>query len=123
MRIAAPARKAGIMADLTDREILEACARACDKMYECFDSGVSITGPYGRCETIPQWNPLEDDGDCARMDLACVSEIDFRLGVATVVRLAGDIFEEFTPGNDAERRRASCLVVARAQIEREKGGA
>lgn len=109
------------MANLTDREILEACARACEQMYECLDSGVNITGPNGRCVTIPRWNPLEDDGDCARLETKCGIVVDCQRGLVRTA-CSGQI-NFFEPGNDAGRRRASCRVVARAQIEKEKGGA
>ena len=100
---------------LTDRDILEACARAC---------GVD---PRKLNHAWPErfdddlWCPLTDDGDCARMENKCGLVVDCMTGN---VRLWDDnhnfIQEFFTPGNDAERRRASCLVVARTQLDEEK---
>jgi hypothetical protein len=88
---------------LTDREILEACARACG--YE-HPSGSAL-----------DWNPFTDDGDCFRMETKAGITIDTANGYSA--NTAGTIMEDFTPGSDAERRRASCLVVARAQLAKE----
>ena len=69
-------------------------------------------------ESYEHFNPLEDDGDCARMENKCGVTPDCHDGHTYLRGLYyGDTF---TPGNDAERRRASCLVVARAQIEKEQ---
>ena len=95
------------MTDLTDYEILKACARAC-----------------GMLETpwlFDYWDALEDDGDCSQMENKCRVVVDCDQGIAWTWHDGG--YGSFTPGDDAERRRASCLVVARAQIEKEKGGA
>lgn len=67
----------------------------------------------------PTWNPLKDDGDCARMENKCGVTVECKVGRAYFKYSRK--FEQFTPGNDAERRRASCLAVARAQIEKEAG--
>lgn len=100
------------MKHLTDKEILEACALAAKLSV----TGTSEDGDL-RLDSGHYWNPLKDDGDCARMENKCGVFIDFQLG------LVGDNerTERFTPGDDAERRRASCLVVAMAQIEKETG--
>ena len=63
------------------------------------------------------FDPLEDDGDCFRMENQAGITIDTANGYST--NTAGTIMEDFTPGNDAERRRASCLVVARMQLAKE----
>jgi len=54
---------------MTDRELLEAAARAAgiphgEDRLEC---GLSLTLPDGRHESLPQWNPLTDDGDALRL--------------------------------------------------------
>lgn len=101
------------MTQLTDREILEACARAC---------GITLRWNYlGTQNANCVFDPLEFDGDCARMENRCGVLVDCEHGVTN--EYTGPIWyqEIFTPGNDAERRRASCLVVARAQIEKEAG--
>ena len=106
--------------ELTDREILEACARS---------RGYSLREPFRNGEFRVSehdglsfaWNPLTDDGDCARMENKCDVDVNCRHGRSIIVRRGESWpWEDFTPGNDAERRRASCLVVARAQLEKEK---
>ena len=101
------------MTDLTDREILESCARAC---------GVMLRWNYIGTQDArsPKFDPLEDDGDCARMENVCGVIIDFNRG--RIIKFTQEIAyrEDFTPGNDEQRRHASCLVVARAQLAKEK---
>jgi len=115
------------MAGLTDREILESCARACG-LYEQWaapDYEVQTIAKGLWCSGMGEgylWNPLEDDGDCAHMENKCGVTVDCEAGISGFPRLPLPV-ETFTPGNDTERRRASCIVAARAQIEREKGGA
>jgi hypothetical protein len=99
---------------MDDKTILEACARATwgsvrtDLTYA---QGVVVNG--GQI-----WNPLADDGDCFRMETKCGVTLVQMLGASPFVAYAGHT-KGFTPGNDAERRRASCLVVARAQLAKE----
>ena len=105
------------MADLTDREILEACARACEielKWDGDFPYRIKRTG------NSQDWNPIENDGDCARMENMCGVIVDCSQGRSQIPTWT---WQPFNPFISAERRRASCLVVARAQIEKEKGGA
>ena len=107
--------------ELTDRQILEACARACGLDYikpaEGYSGalGLSIMVEGNPMRTW-DFDPLTDDGDCARMENKCWAVVDCRNGLAywkgNTVR--------FAPGNDESRRRASCLVVARAQLSKEQ---
>lgn len=100
------------MKHLTDKEILEACAKACGLtgMGLCYDTATrSMTDYEGFC-----FDPLTDDGDCARMENKCGVTVECKVGRAHFKYSRK--FESFTPGNDAERRRASCLAVARAQL-------
>lgn len=110
------------MSELTDREILEACARA---------KGYAVCDPFriGKFRVARSnglsfdWNPLKDDGDCALLENKCGLVVNCRSGVAVYesdISFLENIKENFCPGNDAERRRASCLAVARAQLEKEK---
>ncbi len=116
---------------LTDPEILELCARACDYPYKYWEgslhwpvAGFALLDSSGTPVSDRRWNPLTDDGDCARMENKC----DVAIERNTVIGTAHSVIytplwrveEAFTPGNDAERRRASCLVVARAQLAKEK---
>ena len=111
------------MTALTDREILESCARAggLDGIGLSFDAKLNFLTDYEGFT----FDPLEDDGDCARMENKCKLDVDCYAGIVVFIGacdyLNGDS-ENFAPGDDASRRRASCMVVARAQIEREQGG-
>lgn len=119
------------MTDLTGREILEACARACGiDAYWSVDGSrqarpIFVTLCGGGMGTMPyedEWNPIKHDCDCARMENKFGVEMDSLRGRVYRQTVNTLTLELFTPGNNAERRRASCLVVARAQIEKEKGG-
>jgi len=106
------------MIAITDKEILEGCVRACGLtgiglIYDTIAR--SMMDYEGFC-----FDPLTDDGDCARMENKCGVQIDCHQGIANCY--TGPVWHQeiFTPGNDEERRRAACLVVARAQIEKEK---
>lgn len=54
---------------MTDRELLELAAKAAGIEHgaDRLDCGLSITLPSGRHYSLPQWNPLEDDGDALRL--------------------------------------------------------
>lgn len=110
--------------ELTDREILEACARARSIPFDknrAHKFGLWIDyAEYEPSEYAQRYfNPLTDDGDCARMENKCGVQIT--CGSGEVYSRDDQYRELFTPGNDAERRRASCLVVARAQLAKEQG--
>lgn len=107
---------------LTDREILEACARAMGlPAYWSTDGTVQARPLFvlkcgGGMGTMPyedEWNPLTNDADCFRMENKCGVIVDCSLGRSRIPTFA---WHSFAPFNDAERRRASCLVVARAQL-------
>lgn len=108
------------MTTLTDREILEACARACGLtgIGLSYDTSTRSMMDYeGFC-----FDPLTDDGDCARMENKCGVRADCDLGRVRMWRDTDHYLQElFTAGNDVERRRATCLVVARAQLAKEVG--
>ena len=102
------------MSNLTDKEIINACARA---------YGIQVRWNYiGTQDANNKWDPLEDDGACFR--LLNNIRVVVNWGNETVSKWAGDrvIFESFTTYCDETLRRAICRVVARAQIENEKGG-
>ena len=54
---------------MTDRELLDLAAKAAgiERAEDRFDCGLSITLTSGRHESLPQWNPLTDDGDALRL--------------------------------------------------------
>jgi hypothetical protein len=59
---------------MTDRELLEAAAKAAGHKYKALDgvSGLRITAPYGGY----YWNPLADDGDALRLAVECGLVVD-----------------------------------------------
>jgi hypothetical protein len=63
---------------MDDRELLEAAAKAADIPHgaDRIDCGLSLTNADGRHTSLPQWNPLTDDGDALR--LAVKLHIDIR---------------------------------------------
>lgn len=111
------------MSALTDREILELCARAYGRRVLSFERGSLMLMTANPMLSEP-WNPLADDGDAARMENKCGLDVDCHAGMVVCVlpgtKLDG-LVEHFTPGNDAERRRASCMVVARMQQKEGSG--
>jgi hypothetical protein len=105
---------------LTDREILEACARAVGfSNFEYSLGTICVELGTRRGDVVRTWNPLTDDGDCFRMENKCGVTLVQMLGASPFAACAGHT-KGFTPGDDAERRRASCLVVARAQLAKEQ---
>jgi len=99
--------------EINQRYTLELCARACGYKY----SDLQVIGETGLCLVgeykVACWNPLTSDGDCARMENMCELVVNCNQGFVSSGYSQSPFEEYFTPGNDAERRRASCLVVAR----------
>lgn len=133
---------------MTDRELLELAAKAagkyapkkdCPKGWEgirpetfgCFTmGGEGATPDY-------QWNPLQDDGDCARLESACgvnvkwffelggvnawVEDVNLEPGKASAV----EYYSDHGGDKNAARRRAVVEVVASIQcakvVEGQKG--
>lgn len=54
---------------MTDREMLEMAARAAGIPHgaDRIDCGLSLTNEDGKHTSLPQWNPLDDDGDALRL--------------------------------------------------------
>lgn len=103
-------------AELTDQQVLELCARAVElEVVESLRTGRFRVRDRG---VQFYWNPLTDGGDGAAMENKCGVVVDC-WGGESFERTA-TYSENFTPGNDLSRRRASCLVVARAQLAKEK---
>lgn len=52
---------------MTDRELLEAAARAAgiDAQWDCPERGMMVMAPSGN--DVMTWNPLTDDGDALRL--------------------------------------------------------
>ena len=64
---------------MTDRELLEAAAKAAGIEYamDRLDCGLSLSHPP---RNLPQWNPLTDDGDALRLAVKLGLSCDFYSG-------------------------------------------
>lgn len=95
---------------MTDRELLELAARAID-IELCWDAGLT---PY-RTDNADDWNPLEDDGDEARLEAALGMSVHW-WGNCVTVRDATEFFAEH--GNkQAARRRAGVRAAAALAVQ------
>jgi hypothetical protein len=104
---------------VNDRELLELAAKAAG-----FDSMDWLGGDdwlnvyYGKGKHSC-WNPLTDDGDCARLEVACELQVDIG-DVGVISELRGDAIECFERysdhGDDRNKTRRRASVRAAAEI-------
>lgn len=109
---------------MNDRTLLEKAAKAANYPVE-FDGEVNGYFPNGRDENgdvAEWWNPLTDDGDCARLESAC--DLNVRRGKEFVAVFCDDrevfvkeYYADHGGDKNAARRRAS----TRAAAELENG--
>lgn len=95
---------------MNDRELLEMAAKAAGRID--WDHAPHIKSDEG--DTRPWWNPLTDDGDALRLQIAlglCVEVLPKRMEPFTRV---GHIEEEHR--DDAERATRRAIVRAAAEI-------
>jgi len=95
---------------MTDREMLELAAKA-------------VYGEFGHQMIESGWNPLEDDGDCARMESKLSIDVEWCMYVAFVcLGLASKSFCELYANHkgdkDKARRHASTRLAAEIGKER-----
>jgi len=98
--------------EMTDRELLKQAAKAADifalPMYG------EETGELYTADMKP-WNPLTDDGECARMEAEAEIELEwFPIGVKATHYFTSKFvkFEDHNNDKNAARRYASTLVAA-----------
>lgn len=117
---------AGMMTD--HKELLELAARACgitvirSRLHDPGFQDFLIQGSArNTTESLGGWNPITDDGDCARMEAQLGIDIEWRVTEGCVVakaRIDGDLrwrFEYFADHNNdrnSARRLASTRVAA-----------
>ena len=97
---------------MTDRELLELAAKAAGYKF-VFDYDENLQGPcIIDSEGFPkQWNPLEDDGDGARMEEALKMNV---IWMKYSVRVGGckEYFSDHNGDCQKARRRASVRAAA-----------
>ena len=105
---------------LTNRELLELAAKA---------AGLNISGldeafPAGGILIVDSdgndfdWNPLEDDGDCARLESACYLYVEFHnIWVVVSSGLSSSSIREAYADHNGDRNAARRLASVRAAAE------
>ena len=103
---------------MTDEELLTLAAKAADIEHgaDRLYCGLSLTERDGRHRSLPQWNPLTDDGDALRLAVALGLMIAPSLGMTSVgpESGSGEVTEPHSGDPLAATRRA--IVRAAAQI-------
>lgn len=96
----------------TEREQLELAAKACGiTLDEHLNDRASYRHSYVK------WNPLTDDGDCARMEAQLGIDVEWELLAKEVWSSCGNIeimerFIDYAGDKNAARRAASVAVAA-----------
>lgn len=100
-----------------ERELLELAAKACgvDAQWDCPERGMMMLTPDG-IDTMT-WNPLTDDGDCARMEAQLGIWVAWREEgvIAACVKSSAnnsELFSDHAGDKNAARRAASVAVAA-----------
>jgi hypothetical protein len=100
--------------ELNDRELLEQAAKAAGyRINGSVSGGLWISTNKGR--SWQEWNPLTDDGECARMEAEAEIELEwFPIGVKATHYFTSKFvkFEDHNNDKNAARRYASTLVAA-----------
>lgn len=109
---------------MNDRELLEKAAKAANYPIE-FDGEVNGYFPNGRDENgnvAEWWNPLTDDGDCARLESACELGITWLRGFVIshntnhkegYYAYEVELYSDHGGDKNAARRRASTRAAAK----------
>ena len=114
---------------MNDRELLKAAANAAGiTNYEYCELVGGSPALYCREGHLGMWAPLIDDGDCARLEVACAIELSWSQNYGVAARQQrpahrpanwhGETFESHNGDRNAARRRAS--VRAAASLSKEK---
>jgi hypothetical protein len=104
---------------MTDRELLEAAARAAG-IYYWIDADAVVTHSDTPGSTR-EWNPLTDDGDALRLAVKLRIAVDpWGAGACVVAFPGGDMAQIREPhyGDDPERATRRAIVRAAAEIGR-----
>lgn len=101
-----------------DRELLELAVKAAgiEHGVDRFECGLSLT-ENGRHRSLPQWNPLTDDGDALRLAVKLrLSVTAFADAIGVGIPVLGYIEDKWEKDEYAATRRA--IVRAAAEIGR-----
>jgi hypothetical protein len=105
---------------MTDRELLELAAKAAGYGEGVYisDSVLSPLLILGEYPNDFSWMPLTDDGDCARLEVACELNVNIGdLGVLSEHSEGMACFERYTDhDNDRNKTRRYASVGAAAEI-------
>ena len=102
----------------TEREQLELAAKACGYVIERWMNDSSATAICGMDKNgIKVWEPLHDDGDCARMEAALGIDVEWEIFTREVWSSCGNVeimerFKDYDGDKNAARRAASVAVAA-----------
>lgn len=107
---------------MNKRELLEMAAKAAGLVYvagtddEWVDDGEGgITGPFKFRDgpvLLYDWNPLEDDGDCARMEAKIGIDVVWYAIEVNSSTEECSLYEQYNGDKQAARRMASLRVAA-----------
>jgi hypothetical protein len=108
---------------MTDRELLELAAKAAEieRGEDRLDCAISIT-ENGRHRSLPQWNPLTDDGDALRLavQLKMSMLLDSRGFRGSMTWVRADQTEK-TQHHDGDPYAATRRAIVRAAAEIGRG--
>lgn len=92
---------------MNDRELLEMAAKAAGYEVEFDHKGIAHIHEGSGNQSWSQWNPLDDDGDCARLESAVGIDVAWR-GLFVVAEMKDRIFHsyEFFKDYDGDKNRA-----------------
>jgi len=114
----------------TDQDLLIAAARAAGKDLAQASWGGSLDGFYWVIDDQPgrveYWNPLRDDGDCARLEAACGLDVTWvDIGVASGAHREPvqefELYSAHSGDRQAARRMASTRAAAALGKEQHDG--
>jgi hypothetical protein len=85
-----------------------------EQILDRLDCGISVTDSDGRHRSLPHFNPLHDDGDSRRLEIACLNWIGRVIECPKPASLAYAEFAGFLCGIDItpEQYRAAVFALA-----------
>jgi len=104
---------------MTDRELLEAAAKAAGIEYEGYDKRDGLMLPWENLRQRSGWNPLADDGDALRLAVKLRIEVEPWIhGDSACARAACRevLIDEPHYGDDPERATRRAIVRAAAAM-------
>ena len=100
----------------TDRELLEAAARAA-KMPYAWNPGAELMLHTQPDANALYWRPLDDDGDALRLSVKTGEPFVVRRGCVTTM---GGLFQKFDPSVPGDDLRATRRIIVRAAAMAQK---